>query len=68
MLLKQSLHVVVQERVHQRKMPRPAGAGTAASTRCQIGCTAASAAQGISATHGATATAASESSGAASAG
>lgn len=49
-------------------MPRPAGAGTAVNMRYRIDCIAASAAQGISAVHGATATAASASSGAVSAG
>jgi len=68
MLLKQSLHVVVQERVRQRKMPRQVGADTAANMHCQIDCTAVSVVQDISAAHGATATAASVSSGVASAG
>ena len=68
MPLKQNSPVVARERVRQRKMLRQAGAGTAANMHCRIGCTAASAAQGISAAHGATATAASASSGAVSAG
>ena len=68
MLLKQSLRDAALGKVRQRKMLRLVGAGTAANMHCRIGYTAVSAAQGIRDVHGAIETAASASSGAASAG
>lgn len=67
MLLKPNLRDAALGKVRQRKMPRQVGAGTAANMRCRIDCIAVSAVQGIRDVHGATATAASASSGAVSA-